>query len=381
MHVGQRQLAFPLSTLKNLLSLNIIGQYQIDEIHPPHRLSAGYAWPLSSILTSDQRYGSVWRIAQLIEMIPTVAEFIQYVHLPKAYKGTLDQADTVKDRSAAINFMNLGSRDKRTIEFRQHAGTLDIDVIGRWMLFLLSIMKICNTPRLPSAFHRVFDRIRRLEPAPDYHLCDFLKDLGLHEIAQLFEGHTFEHEYDPDKNDVANQPFDYFETDNTPTQAQTQGRPPWWIDPEPVPYDIYYTTEEPDTSSGNGDGDGSNGGSGGDGGGGDDIMDIDTSTHVPPTTDQPLSYPPLSEMPASIPPSSFPSMSIYPASGPLGSTASHQTGQTTLPTTTLPETTTAVVSMVSEALAKDLAQLRAERLNQGRLPRDANRGDSYLQRL
>lgn len=172
-HVGNRDSGFPLQTLKNIGMLTTIFERQIDMIHPEHRLASLYAQRVAS---QFRQMGPLER-AQRIDDIEDIEELIDCYHL---------RSSGVREGYMAYNFLNLVTgRGLKTVEFRQHEGSLDPEVIIRWAQLANSIVMIAHNVGAQGFAQLVQDHAFD----SDYTIIDLLRDLGLNELANYYWGH------------------------------------------------------------------------------------------------------------------------------------------------------------------------------------------------
>ena len=211
-HVGNGNQGFKLHTLKNLLMLLIICQFQLDQVHPGNRILSDMCWPLSSCIPSDER--QVWKIARMIENLQTVEEFVNFVHKSPGV------ANYAHNKHASVSFVHL-MRDFKTIEFRQHKGTLDAAEIHRWILLVTGLVWVSHSSKL--AFSRIFHKVGTWEAASveHYSFLELLGDLGLGFLVPKFQVQLYMHGYDHGT------PFDRWE-DNIAELREQQANGAGW---------------------------------------------------------------------------------------------------------------------------------------------------------
>jgi hypothetical protein len=139
-HVGNQNFGFPIQTLKNFATLVTCFEQQINEIHPRHRLTSDFCLLESTAFHPEDR--SPIRMAEIIDRFETVEDVIS--------RFGVDRNDPVViQHNWCYNFNNLlWRKDRRTIEFRQHASTLDSAAILRWIRFACTSVSIAH--KLPK---------------------------------------------------------------------------------------------------------------------------------------------------------------------------------------------------------------------------------------
>ena len=190
-HVGNRTEGFPLQTLKNFCLLVTIFDRQIETLHPLHRLETIYALRPAhqfECMAPEEK-------ARKIDANKTVEDLADCYHLQEwgGLEGYM-----------AYNFLNLTNppnvrRPTRTIEFRQHEGTLDPIEITKWAQLTSSLIKSAH-----DAEYYVFGRlVHHHAYDTGYTIIDLLCDLNLHELAGyygqrgIYAHPMLEGDYDP----------------------------------------------------------------------------------------------------------------------------------------------------------------------------------------
>ncbi|MCJ1384521.1 hypothetical protein MMC17_007638 [Xylographa soralifera] len=133
-HVGAQQEKFVLPWLKKFAQTVTAFEHEIESLHSDDRIQNQYATAPSQLPKLLSREGPVISLAVLDEQ--------------KTF-GNL-QSTFAYDRYNAYNFKNLldpdsypsyATKRKQTIEFRQHAGSLDADTICNWIEFVCALIK------------------------------------------------------------------------------------------------------------------------------------------------------------------------------------------------------------------------------------------------
>lgn len=170
-HVGNGSEGFNDQCIQNLAQLVTVFQHQIDSIHPDSRLEEYYAMP------------------------PSSNPYLNISKGPFAAAGAIqmDDRQTVvvmnpgNDRSMAYNFTNLAdpsSGSKRTIEFRQHQGSVNAGQIVAWAEFVTALVSYCHSipPErflklmLTFATDKDFSVLHLMQIIGKPHLVDFYRD-------------------------------------------------------------------------------------------------------------------------------------------------------------------------------------------------------------
>ena len=190
-HIGRQAFGFNVKTLKNLLSIVSIGQFQLDQIFSADRLQNSSCAPVTAFMNPHE-LKDVFRIGRTIENVQLIDDLVGLVHRSRHNRNWISQLN----REMAWNFLNLrtdGPSSKKTIECRQHQATLDVDAIHRWILLTTSLVSLSDNPNF--VFAPIIAKMGRFQKS-NYNLLEFLKDLGLSHIARMYQGHIIEdHEY------------------------------------------------------------------------------------------------------------------------------------------------------------------------------------------
>ena len=118
-HVGNRRRGFPLQTVKNLCMLTAGFEAQLDSLHAPDRVGNEYAKSPSAVFQGL----NPWDAVGMIQGCKTVADLVLLFSKSEHYP----------DKDFAYNLLPLISGLHKTIEFRQHKGTLDWAEMVNWI--------------------------------------------------------------------------------------------------------------------------------------------------------------------------------------------------------------------------------------------------------
>jgi len=148
-HVGNGDLGFPLGTVKNIYSMATAFERCFDALHTTHRIQHGRniepmnpSNPPSFFFyngTNEDRYLLTW--LDDIERYKTLGTFLKHFDCARG-----EFVNFTNGKSSNINFDNLLEQrpfeilPPTTIEFRQHAGTLDVDEICAWILTVTNLV-------------------------------------------------------------------------------------------------------------------------------------------------------------------------------------------------------------------------------------------------
>ena len=176
-HVGNQFSGLPTETLDNILAMVSCMEDQFNQLHPPHRLR-GHHIILPRFSFHNANHGDSLRMAEFVYRQNDLKDFLHYFGWHK---------------SVCYNFKNLNPRaKKKTVEFRQHMCTLDIEEIKQWIILVCNLINIAYQ----SETGIFIDILRRHAYDSDYSIIDLLEDLGLFGSAHYYSTRIHEHPYD-----------------------------------------------------------------------------------------------------------------------------------------------------------------------------------------
>ncbi|MCJ1464432.1 hypothetical protein MMC07_003045 [Pseudocyphellaria aurata] len=166
-HVGNGTTGFTLPTLKSFCGLITAFEEQLNLLHPLSRQNA-FAKPIRRAF----REGASTR-----EKLGVIAK-LNHV------EGIIRQFHEDNDKYMAFNFLNLNEdlpNPLRTIEFRQHRGTLDPDMIVNWasVVCVLVNQSHSNGEALGNLIEKHIDDA-------EYTVANLLSDLNLPDQADYY---------------------------------------------------------------------------------------------------------------------------------------------------------------------------------------------------
>lgn len=201
-HVGNGVAGFDVPTVRNLIALLWVFEPQLLTLHPPHRHRDQWCAPL--------RQSSVYaRRLQKAELEPQTALVLEDFFSEEFDLQRLCQELThFATRKCAVKFSNLiGSVDgtKRTIEFRQHAGTLDGEAAVMWVRTVVGLVEWARDVEL-VAFAELMTECAEVGHE-EFTAVQLLRRLKLEEQADYYSsrlhllgtqpdnaGNTFQHQ-------------------------------------------------------------------------------------------------------------------------------------------------------------------------------------------
>ena len=117
-HIGNGSAGIPFATAKNVAILAAAFEPALNSAIPQSRVDSSYCFPPSKVRHSYWRQASFTTYMQWLAQTHDVNSLIH-----------VTSGGTIGDRNTQINFMPLKLSNKRTIEFRLFAGTLDAEEI------------------------------------------------------------------------------------------------------------------------------------------------------------------------------------------------------------------------------------------------------------
>jgi hypothetical protein len=178
---------FPFSVIKNLYTFGAYFQNQIHEIFPWRRINANFARAITRSLRSggEGAHGVASRIEDCDD-----------------YKSLLEKSKRVPtwfDKSVAYNIVPLQGMDPgatiqtgyKTIEFRQHHGSIDPDEICNWARFVTGLVRLSHHAGGAGFPVTFLDRSRE----ENFRFLDLLTCLNMDGLKEHYgkPGKLFEH--------------------------------------------------------------------------------------------------------------------------------------------------------------------------------------------
>ena len=203
-HVGNEGYGFPFQTVKNFATLVTCFERQFNQLHPLHRLRADYSLQQTTAFNPDER--DPWYMAGLIDGFENLEAFL----------NTFGKDRTNKDlivHQWCYNFNNLHfTWDKRTIEFRQHAGSLDADTILRWAYLSCVLVGLSHYVEKEGFWDILLSWDFFAPPEAGWNVLRLFHMLHLPKLADMFHGRLYDHPADL-------KPYDSFAAEDEPSMA------------------------------------------------------------------------------------------------------------------------------------------------------------------
>lgn len=190
-HVGNQSFGFSLPTLKNVARLASCFEDQFNELYPVHRLANEYCVLPRWAFEPNER--NPQKIMEIIGKIDTLEKFQTQFCAQRDCRGVIHNW-------RAYNFGNavMPESKKKTIEFRQHQGSLDPQEIQRWILVTCNIVKVAHD----ASEGAILQMLMRHSNRANFTILDLLCVFGLQSVAMLYEGHIYHHDLNMKLKDV-----------------------------------------------------------------------------------------------------------------------------------------------------------------------------------
>ena len=167
-HVGIGCAGFPVDTVKNLCSLGTGFETQFNSLHPLDRIDNLYSKPPGRVLP----YSSPSEKLKTIDALGRIPDIVRHFNM----------IEELPDSSTAYNLANLQYGDKHTIEFRQHAGTLDPIAVTKWIELVTGLVTISHTRPYPAFKALLQEHVNDSRFSVD----KLLHALNLHDLAEFY---------------------------------------------------------------------------------------------------------------------------------------------------------------------------------------------------
>lgn len=179
---NKRSAGFALSTLKNLATLVTVFNRAFNALHPAHRVANN---PHCRSPAANFRDTDPWAMAEAINLTQSVDALV----------ALMCRDPEGEERGMAYNFLNLssaysqlGGAGLNTIEFRQHAASLDARKVGVWVTLCCELVAVCGRLSAVGMVGLVVENLKVGWGEDVYGVCELLGDLGLDALAGYYEG-------------------------------------------------------------------------------------------------------------------------------------------------------------------------------------------------
>jgi len=191
-HIGNGLNGFPLATLKKFSMLVVAFEHLIHTLHPRERLDSSWCKPPSRCAEFDDEPNLNLRLMK-IERTGCVDDLIVEVMNPN------------RERGCAYNLCNLllmgvPGEQKLTIEFRQHAGSVDQQTIVNWMGFAAALVEFSH--KVPES--QLLFLCTYKPQDPDFSIFSLMETIGRGNLVDFYRDRTFVHDTPEARSDSGN---------------------------------------------------------------------------------------------------------------------------------------------------------------------------------
>ncbi|KAI4131340.1 MAG: hypothetical protein LQ347_003031 [Umbilicaria vellea] len=169
-HVGNRDRGFTLETVKNLALLVTVFERQINQLHPRHRNSNTWCE------TPGMQFPSLnlWEVVEAIEAMSDIEDLTALMCRNRVFGGG--------SKFRAYNFTNLSYGETKTIEFRQHQGTMDTLAIRAWIGLTCRLVGLSRDAG-PVGF---IELVKECADKSNFTVIDLLYSLGFEDLGRYY---------------------------------------------------------------------------------------------------------------------------------------------------------------------------------------------------
>lgn len=221
-HVGHGDFGFTFDNLKKLIAFLYTFEPQMSSLHPPDRLNNQFCRSMREYCMLTKTYQQKHGFRPSHEYF--VCSVMNHAHKRELLANIYDHEEGMAPKYAHYNF--FGARDPefgddakpRTVEFRQHEGTLDGKRVTNWIQVVVGILKFVETCH-PIIWHNLLKDVHKAEiwekegdgrdgereqhfGAPiladrDFTIIDLLEFIDLPDQAAYYEGKWYLHDVEP----------------------------------------------------------------------------------------------------------------------------------------------------------------------------------------
>ena len=177
-HIGDSSRGFPLEVCQKVMGFFYTFDTMMEPLHPPSRRD--HHWARNIRDAFQLSISNSWSVSEALEAI---FETTSIEELDFGFGG----------RRPAVNLKNLRNggvlRKKKTIEFRQHAGTLESERVEAWIKTVGGIVDWCRRATDTEYIELVEDSAEQQDQGDAYApgtAVELLKAIGLKEPAKYY---------------------------------------------------------------------------------------------------------------------------------------------------------------------------------------------------
>lgn len=186
-HVGYGQEGYQLQSLKDIMSFLWCFEPQITTIHPERRMHTIYA----SCLQEGSIIAQTW--GELHEMRVRPEEAVAIIQSTKSINDLITECHGDGGLNEMVyRFSQLRIRPngmpqepfKRTVEFRQHAASLEFPRVEAWINTVVGIVELCVATSGTHWLRSFIDR--QCNPETRINLVELLRLIGLQKESEFY---------------------------------------------------------------------------------------------------------------------------------------------------------------------------------------------------
>lgn len=174
-YIGNCKKGFPLETLKRFCMLAAMFEPQLNTLHPAHRIGNYHAKGPSAVFKGQNPWDTLREIQRCESTAELVVLFADFERVP--------------DSCFAYNLCPMVFGRRKTIEFRQHMGTLEGPEIMKWIQLVGGMVDVVHTISPVGLAQLIntgaFD--------PRFTIIDLLLRLKLEGLVPFYQGRLHVH--------------------------------------------------------------------------------------------------------------------------------------------------------------------------------------------
>ncbi|MCJ1408254.1 hypothetical protein MMC19_002328 [Ptychographa xylographoides] len=171
-HVGNRQDGFPLSTAKRFVKLILCFEHLLLPLHPEHRAKTKYAQTMND--------------SPALKDCPDLSSRLKSVDKCQDFFDLAGLVSPGKFSAYNLNYLCRDEEDpsdiKRTIEFRQHAGSIDAEAIVAWVKLTTGLVKYSHEISESQLLYFCVEMGQNI----NFSTLDFLEAVGQAELIDFY---------------------------------------------------------------------------------------------------------------------------------------------------------------------------------------------------
>jgi hypothetical protein len=201
-HVGDGYNGFPVQQLRKLTALLWVFEPQLSQCHPSHRLTNGHCGSLweNTILGGQQIQAGKTTRREGLESIPKAETSAQISDLV-SHRPTLGRTAYWFGNLIPGQNVNYYDDIKRTVEFRQHEGTLNAERIEHWVRVCIWLVRYAR--EMPQFEIEDLCRENANRSLGEYSIKELPTELGQEDDARYYHERLRQGLIEPDEEEGA----------------------------------------------------------------------------------------------------------------------------------------------------------------------------------